>query len=92
MPVQVMPAPDILLYSEVRIRDADGKPFVKYYFDKASAQSMGTADGTIASDSLALLLELDASNPAAGGHCKIKFKQGGVQVDAYVRRAHISST
>jgi hypothetical protein len=93
IPAQIMPIhqADLLLYSEVGVRHVEGKPFVGYYFDKTSAQLMGTPHGTIPSDSTALLLELDAPNLGAGGHCKIKFKQNGCQLDAYIGRGHIFS-
>jgi hypothetical protein len=90
---QVMPVQqfDFLLYSEVGVRHVEGKPVVGYYFEKTSAQLMGTPDGTIPSDSTALLLQLDASNQGGDGHCKIKWKHNGCQLDVYVRQVHIFS-
>lgn len=92
MPAQVTPQhADLLLYSEVRVRHVEGKPLVSYHFQKTSAQLMGTPDGTIPSNSTALLVELDTSDRGASGHCKIKWKQNGSQLDVYVQRCHIFS-
>jgi hypothetical protein len=92
-PAQVEPArqADLLLYSEVIVRHAEGEPRIGYYLEKDAARLMGAPDGTIPSDSTALLVELDAPSQGADGNCKIKWKQDGVTLDVYVRRAHLSS-
>jgi hypothetical protein len=92
LPAQAIPGQqaDFLLYSEVRVRHVGGEPLVGYYLEKAAAQRMGTPNGMLPSDSTALLLKLDAPN-RDGGHCKIRWKQNGCQLDAYIDRAHICS-
>lgn len=91
MPSQVVQAqqPEILLYSEVVVRNVEGNPLVSYFLEKTSAELHGPADGSIPSNSTALLVELDTPSRGAGGYCKIKWKQNGNPFDVYVSRAHI---
>ena len=93
MPAVVQPAQrDFQLNSEVIIRHVEGKPLVCYYFQKYKARQNGTPDGTIPSDSIAVLLELDAPHLGAGGHCKIDAQNpAGGRLVVYVRRAHLFS-
>lgn len=92
-PAQLQPTQqhDLQLHSRVGVWHVDGKPSVCYYFSKAAAQQMGTPNGTIPSDSTAVLLELDAPSRGAAGHCKIKWSHNGFPLEVYVRRAHLFS-
>ena len=81
------------LKSQVTVRHVEGQAVVGYYLQRAAAL-LGAVHGTVPSMSTATVLEMDAANPDAGGHCKIRITDPAKpcgSLDVYVRQAHIFS-